>query len=73
MLTRFLSVMSRSNEVAEQYGVNSKTIRDIWNRATWVKATRGCWTAEEDEDYNQSQMTRSQEIKSSSADSASKG
>ncbi len=45
----------RSNEVAEQYGVNSKTIRDIWNRATWVKATRHAWTVEEDADYVQSQ------------------
>ena len=45
----------RSNEVAEQYGVNSKTIRDIWNRATWVKATRTAWTAEEEADYVQSQ------------------
>ena len=46
----------RSNEVAEQYGVNSKTIRDIWNRATWVKATRPAWTAEEEADYVQSQQ-----------------
>ncbi len=28
---------------ARRYGVNSKTIRDIWNRATWVKATRPAW------------------------------
>lgn len=40
-----------SNEVAEQYGVNSKTIRDIWNRATWVKATRPLWTEEEEALY----------------------
>ena len=45
---------SRSREVAEQYGVNSKTIRDIWNRATWVKATRSSWTPEEEEEYLQS-------------------
>ena len=45
---------SRSREVAEQYGVNSKTIRDIWNRATWVKATRPSWTPEEEEEYLQS-------------------
>jgi len=29
----------RSNDVAEHYGVNSKTIRDIWKQATWVKVT----------------------------------
>jgi len=46
----------RSNEVAEQYGVNSKTIRDIWNRATWVKATRPSWTDHEEEEYVQNQL-----------------
>lgn len=49
----------RSNEVAEQYGVNSKTIRDIWNRATWVKATRPAWTEEEEGHYVQSQQDSS--------------
>jgi len=38
---------SRSKELAEQYNVNEKTIRDIWNRATWVKATRSLWTQQE--------------------------
>jgi len=38
------SAKSRSIQVAVQYGVNPKTIRDIWNRATWVKATRPSWT-----------------------------
>ncbi|EKX48191.1 hypothetical protein GUITHDRAFT_136933 [Guillardia theta CCMP2712] len=60
----------RSNEVAEQYGVNSKTIRDIWNRATWVKATREVWTAEEEAEYEEAQMfenrERSQEASSGS-------
>ena len=45
----------RSNEVAEQYGVNSKTIRDIWNRATWVKATRSEWNEQEEAMYIASQ------------------
>ena len=45
----------RSNDVAEQYGVNSKTIRDIWNQATWVKATRPHWTDEEEAGYLASQ------------------
>ena len=26
-----------------RYGVSPKTIRDIWNRATWAKATRHMW------------------------------
>ena len=49
----------RSNEIAELYGVNSKTIRDIWNRATWVKATRSVWTAEEEAQYMSTQLNSS--------------
>ena len=30
---------SASRLVAEQYGVSPKTVRDIWNRRTWVSAT----------------------------------
>ncbi len=60
----------RSNEVAEQYGVNSKTIRDIWNRATWVKATRHAWTVEEEADYVhlQSAISRASDGNSTSTD-----
>eukprot|EP00802_Teleaulax_amphioxeia_P010773 Tamp_10803.p1 GENE.Tamp_10803~~Tamp_10803.p1 ORF type:complete len:559 (+),score=61.57 Tamp_10803:142-1818(+) len=38
---------SRSAALAEQYNVNPKTIRDIWNRTTWVKATQAAWTRTE--------------------------
>jgi hypothetical protein len=31
--------VSSSALVAAQYGVSSKTIRDIWNRKTWTNAT----------------------------------
>ena len=37
-------VGSRCAALAEQYNVNPKTIRDIWNRVTWVKATQAAWT-----------------------------
>jgi len=30
-----------------EYSVSAKTIRDIWNCCTWVKATRDLWTAED--------------------------
>eukprot|EP00961_Rhodomonas_salina_P104777 1410305-Rhodomonas_salina.1 len=33
--------------LAEQYNVASKTIRDIWNRNTWLRLTRPFWNAEE--------------------------
>ena len=35
-------------ELAKKYSVHSKTIRDIWNRASWVKATRPLWTHHEE-------------------------
>jgi hypothetical protein len=30
---------SQSRLVAEKYGVSPKTVRDIWNRKTWIAAT----------------------------------
>jgi len=36
-----------SSQLGEKYMVNAKTIRDIWNRETWVKATKHLWTSEE--------------------------
>lgn len=50
----------RSKELSEQYVVNSKTIRDIWNRITWVKATHKYWTEEEELDYIQGQQAVAQ-------------
>uniref|UniRef100_A0A7S0VM98 Uncharacterized protein n=1 Tax=Hemiselmis tepida TaxID=464990 RepID=A0A7S0VM98_9CRYP len=36
-----------SMDVAEQYGVSPKTVRDVWNRKTWVKVTKPLWHAGE--------------------------
>jgi len=36
-----------SMDVAEQYGVSPKTVRDVWNRKTWVKVTKPLWAAGE--------------------------
>jgi hypothetical protein len=33
----------QSVPVAERYGVSPKTVRDIWNRQTWVDATEKLW------------------------------
>ncbi len=35
-------------EHENRYGVSSKTIRDIWNRVTWVVATRAAWLPSEE-------------------------
>ena len=33
--------------LADAYQVDSKTIRDIWNRKSWVQATQSLWTDRE--------------------------
>eukprot|EP00293_Proteomonas_sulcata_P001467 CAMPEP_0184328690 /NCGR_PEP_ID=MMETSP1049-20130417/143755_1 /TAXON_ID=77928 /ORGANISM="Proteomonas sulcata, Strain CCMP704" /LENGTH=397 /DNA_ID=CAMNT_0026651015 /DNA_START=422 /DNA_END=1615 /DNA_ORIENTATION=+ len=42
-----------SASVGRKFGVSAKTIRDIWNRETWVKATREHWTVEENDQYKE--------------------
>ena len=42
-----LRKQSQSRLVAQNYGVSPKTVRDIWNRKTWVSATQHLLTAEE--------------------------
>mmetsp|Transcript_27624 Transcript_27624/g.55552 ORF Transcript_27624/g.55552 Transcript_27624/m.55552 type:complete len:248 (+) Transcript_27624:198-941(+) len=39
--------MAEAARIGTMHGVSPKTIRDIWNRKSWVKATRKLWTAEE--------------------------
>jgi hypothetical protein len=56
--------------LSKRFNVSPKTIRDIWNRATWVKATRHAWTVEEEADYVQSQsaISRASDGNSTSTD-----
>jgi hypothetical protein len=42
--------VSMSRIVAEQYGVSSKTVRDIWNGKTWVSATRHLYSGSSSSD-----------------------
>lgn len=44
---------NKSTEVANEYGVSPKTIRDVWNRKTWVKVTRPLWCPQEVASYLQ--------------------
>eukprot|EP00960_Hanusia_phi_P030768 748838-Hanusia_phi.AAC.1 len=39
--------MAEAARIGELHGVSPKTIRDIWNRKSWVKATRPLWTPAE--------------------------
>jgi hypothetical protein len=45
--TRYGS-MAEATRIGELHGVSPKTIRDIWNRKSWVKATRPFWTPAEE-------------------------
>eukprot|EP00292_Cryptomonas_paramecium_P019875 CAMPEP_0113691978 /NCGR_PEP_ID=MMETSP0038_2-20120614/18801_1 /TAXON_ID=2898 /ORGANISM="Cryptomonas paramecium" /LENGTH=183 /DNA_ID=CAMNT_0000613783 /DNA_START=9 /DNA_END=560 /DNA_ORIENTATION=- /assembly_acc=CAM_ASM_000170 len=38
----------RSSAVAALFGVNPKTVRDIWNRRTWAEETQHLWEAGEE-------------------------
>ena len=48
-----LHITSKSVIVGKQYGVSAKTIRDIWKRETWVKATRHVWSEADEHQYRQ--------------------
>ena len=41
------SANCKSILLASRYNVSPKTIRDIWNRRTWVVATRSLWSPSE--------------------------
>eukprot|EP00960_Hanusia_phi_P043482 756069-Hanusia_phi.AAC.4 len=42
---------AHSSDVAAQHGVSPKSVRDVWDRRTWAKATMPLWTEVEVEDY----------------------
>ena len=46
-------ITSRSVQVGMRFGVSAKTVRDIWKRQTWVKATRQVWSAEDERQYQE--------------------
>jgi hypothetical protein len=41
------TIRGKSSPLARIYGVNSRTIRDVWNRHTWRDATHHLWKQEE--------------------------
>jgi hypothetical protein len=43
--------MAEAVRLGERHGVSPKTIRDIWNRKSWVKVTRAYWTPAEASAY----------------------
>ena len=40
------SIRGQSTSVSKQFGVSSRTVRDIWNRKTWTQETRLLWPQE---------------------------
>ena len=46
-----LHITNKSVVMGKQYGVSAKTIRDIWKRETWVKATRHVWSDADEQSY----------------------
>ena len=43
--------MAEAVRLGEKHGVSPKTIRDIWNRKSWVRVTRAYWTQAEASAY----------------------
>lgn len=46
LLPAEVKLRGKSMQLAKWYGVSAKTIRDIWNRRSWVKATKHLWETE---------------------------
>ena len=44
--TEMQVIKGQSVRVSVMYGVNARTIRDIWNRQSWAYATRHLWYLE---------------------------
>ena len=38
-----IKIRGESAKIGSRYGVSAKTIRDVWNRKTWIKATHRLW------------------------------
>lgn len=47
------NIRGESSKLAKQYGVSSKTIRDVWNRRSWIEATDSLWHLDKDVEGNQ--------------------
>ena len=45
------NLRGKSRAIAIKYKVSSKSIRDIWNRKTWVNATGCLWDQDPDESF----------------------
>ncbi len=59
-----------SMALAAEFGVSVKTIRDIWNRETWIRSTRALWTSEEEQLHVAASQAKS-DLSSAKATSAS--
>eukprot|EP00960_Hanusia_phi_P003098 91720-Hanusia_phi.AAC.1 len=47
---------AESLEVANKYGISSKSVRDIWDRKTWARITRQMWTKQEKEQWDRTHV-----------------
>lgn len=52
-----IRMRGKSSKLAKKYGVSAKTVRDIWNHKSWIKATNHLWPRNVDFDKFQKQHT----------------
>ena len=41
-----VSIWGQTRSVAKLFGVNTRTVKNIWNRQTWAHATEHLWESE---------------------------
>lgn len=47
----FLAKTKRSNELAKEFSISTKAVRDIWNLRTWARTTEPYWSTEDADKY----------------------
>ena len=45
-------VRKLATDLALQFGITAKAVRDIWNLRTWVQTTKPYWTQEDHDHFN---------------------
>ena len=52
------SLWGKTREVSKRFGVNTRTIKYIWNHQTWTHATQHLWPQERESRHFSSSMNK---------------
>ena len=45
-MLNYVKIRNESKKIAKIFGVDARTVRDIWKRKSWVNATKHLWGSE---------------------------